>query len=170
MAQPGPPPSRLPLARPGLPCRPEGATEGEEVAAGPARWLIDGNNVMGSRPDGWWRDRRGAARRLVAELDRHPWPEGAEVTVIFDGPEWGPERAGPDAAADEPVVVHVVHAGAHRSADDAIVEAAGGLDSRLVVVTSDRALRERVRALGAEIVPSRTLLDRLDHGTPEPPR
>jgi predicted RNA-binding protein with PIN domain len=130
------------------------------VAPGPARWLIDGNNVMGSRPDGWWRDRRGAARRLVAELERHPWPEGAEVTVIFDGPGWGPEPEG----AEHQTVVQVVHAGRHRSADDAIVEAAGRQGSAVVVVTSDRGLRDRVRALGAEIVPSRSLLDRLGRG------
>ena len=38
------------------------------MSAGRTAWLIDGNNVMGSRPDGWWRDRRGAARALVGEL------------------------------------------------------------------------------------------------------
>ena len=34
-----------------------------------AEWIVDGNNVMGSRPDGWWRDRRGAQRRLVERLE-----------------------------------------------------------------------------------------------------
>ena len=33
-------------------------------------WLVDASNVIGSRPDGWWRDREGAARRLIAELER----------------------------------------------------------------------------------------------------
>lgn len=147
------------------------------MAPGPARWLIDGNNVMGSRPDGWWRDRGGAARRLVAELEGHPWPGGAEVTVIFDGPGGVKadaalaDPAGPEGeGADPPAVVQVVHAGAHRSADDAIVEAAGRQGSPVVVVTSDRGLRDRVRALGAEIVPSRSLLDRLARGEGERPR
>ena len=45
------------------------------------RWLVDGMNVIGSRPDGWWRDRRGAMRRLVEDLARL---EG-DVTVVLDG-------------------------------------------------------------------------------------
>ena len=141
------------------------------MASEPIRWLIDGNNVMGSRPDGWWRDRRGAARRLVAELQVHPWPEGAEVTVVFDGPG-GPEEDGPGPGPDPPdgraaagqAAVRVVHAGGRRSADDAIVDLAGRHEDPVVVVTSDRGLRDRVRALGAEVMPSRTLLGRLDGG------
>ena len=132
------------------------------MASGAGRWVVDGNNVMGSRPDGWWRDRRGAARRLVAELERHPWPEGAEVTVVFDGPGEDP--------GNEHRPVRVVHAGANRSADDVIVEEAGRGHGPVVVVTSDRGLRERVRALGAEIVPSGGLLARLERGEPERPR
>ena len=53
--------------------------------SGPSAWLIDGNNVMGSRPDGWWRDRRAAARRLVGELAGFAAREGVPVTVVFDG-------------------------------------------------------------------------------------
>ena len=132
------------------------------VASGTARWVVDGNNVMGSRPDGWWRDRRGAARRLVAELRRHPWPEGADVTVVFDGPGEEPD--------DESGPVRVVHSGRDRSADDVIADEAGRGDGPVVVVTSDRALRERVRAVGAEIVPSGGLLARLERGQPERPR
>ena len=44
--------------------------------------VVDGNNVMGSRPDGWWKDRAGAARRLVAQLGE--WP-AEDVIVFFDG-------------------------------------------------------------------------------------
>ena len=137
----------------------------------PVRWLIDGNNVMGSRPDGWWRDRRGAARRLAAELELHSWPEGAEVTVVFDGPGGTEDDGtGPDGAEGESAAVQVVHAGAHRSADDAIVGLAAADDRPVVVVTSDRGLRDRVRALGAEVVPSRGLLDRLGRGQARRPR
>jgi len=32
--------------------------------------VVDVANVMGSRPDGWWRDRAGAAARLHAEIVR----------------------------------------------------------------------------------------------------
>ena len=44
------------------------------------RWYVDAMNVIGSRPDGWWRDREGAIRRLVDEVprvgatdERHAW-------------------------------------------------------------------------------------------------
>jgi predicted RNA-binding protein with PIN domain len=109
------------------------------------RWLIDGMNVVGARPDGWWRDRAGAARRLVAELERWAAATGEPVTVVFDGRPaempagrvevaWAPRR-GPNAADD-------VIAG-WASAD----EDPGGLR----VVTSDAALANRVRAAGAGV-------------------
>ena len=50
-----------------------------------AEWIVDGNNVMGSRPDGWWRDRRGAQRRLVERLETFAGARDEPVTVIFDG-------------------------------------------------------------------------------------
>src|SRR5215204_67829 len=74
-----------------------------------ARLIVDGNNVMGSRPDGWWRDRAGAAARLVAALG--DWAQ-EDVLVVFDGPAPGDlaapprievrfaQRSGPDAADD----------------------------------------------------------------------
>ena len=49
------------------------------------RLLVDGNNVVGSKPDGWWRDRAGATRRLVAALQSLAARTGDEVTVVFDG-------------------------------------------------------------------------------------
>jgi hypothetical protein len=49
------------------------------------RWLVDGMNVIGSRPDGWWRDRAGAMRALAVELDRFADATGDQVTVVFDG-------------------------------------------------------------------------------------
>ncbi len=49
------------------------------------RLVVDGNNVLGSRPDGWWRDRPGATRRLVAELQELAARTGDRVTVVFDG-------------------------------------------------------------------------------------
>ena len=47
--------------------------------------FVDGNNVMGSRPDGWWRDRSAAARRLIAELDPIARGCGGEWMIVFDG-------------------------------------------------------------------------------------
>jgi len=49
------------------------------------RWIVDGMNVIGSRPTGWWRDRPGAMRGLVEELEAFAGQNGDEVTVVFDG-------------------------------------------------------------------------------------
>src|SRR5215218_5554461 len=49
-----------------------------------ARWLVDAHNVIGSRPDGWWRDRDGAARRLVAAVREWAAAEGASALVVLD--------------------------------------------------------------------------------------
>ncbi len=97
------------------------------------RWLVDGNHVMGSRPDGWWRDRPAAMRRLVAALERLAARE--EVTVVFDGEPR-------EVPADR---VRVRFAGPGRDADPASLE----------VVTSDAALAARVRAAGVAVVGAR---------------
>ena len=97
-------------------------------------------NVIGSRPDGWWRDRTGAMRRLVERV-----PEG--TLVVFDGRER-------DVGAPAGVAVRFAPV-----ADDLIAELAGPGD---VVVTSDRALADRVRARGAEVLSAGTFLRDLD--------
>jgi hypothetical protein len=122
--------------------------------------VVDAANVVGSRPTGWWRDRAGAAARLVEGVRRIA---AADAT----GPTWvvvleGDARAGA-AAADGPVAV--VHADG--SGDDAIVaatEAAHATSSsgRVLVVTADRGLRARVEAVGATTTGPRWLWDRLD--------
>ena len=57
-------------------------------------WVIDASNVIGSRPDGWWRDRAGATRRLVARLDRFAAETDEPVVVVLDaGPAPPAERA-----------------------------------------------------------------------------
>src|SRR3954466_11163390 len=48
------------------------------------RWMVDGMNVIGSRPDGWWRDRDGAMARLVDLLERFASRTGDDVTVVFE--------------------------------------------------------------------------------------
>ena len=105
------------------------------------RWLVDGNNVMGARPDGWWRDREGAMQRLVNALDDF----GEEVVVVFDGRER-------ELQAVRARVLFAPHA------DDLIADEAG---PGVTVVTSDRELAARARAAGAEVVGARALLDRL---------
>ena len=50
------------------------------------RWLVDGMNVIGTRPDGWWRDRDAAMLRLVDLLERWAAAEGEDVMVVFERP------------------------------------------------------------------------------------
>jgi predicted RNA-binding protein with PIN domain len=110
-------------------------------------FIVDGMNVIGSRPDGWWRDRGAARRRLVADLAR--LGDAAEITVVFDGrPTTGEE----DEAAATGVQVSFAPGGPN-AADDAIVAMVRGLvdPADTVVVTSDRALVERVRQLGTTV-------------------
>jgi uncharacterized protein YaiI (UPF0178 family) len=107
------------------------------------RWVVDASNVIGARPDGWWRDRAGAARRLVAALDGFAARTGDDVTVVLDAGEPPPsERA----------EVVVARRRGRDAADDEIVElleTRGGAGAR--VVTSDAELARRVRELGAEV-------------------
>ena len=46
--------------------------------------IVDGANVVGSRPDGWWRDRAGAAARLQAQLAAADLGY-AEVALVLEG-------------------------------------------------------------------------------------
>jgi hypothetical protein len=129
--------------------------------------VVDVANVVGSRPDGWWRDRAGAATRLLDALAVRAsagfpaegegplplvvsWPE---VVAVVEG------EARAAAAAEHPPVVVVA---APADGDGEIVAQTArlaALGRRVRVVTADRALSERVRAAGAvEVVgPSRLL-------------
>src|SRR4051794_32572876 len=107
------------------------------------RWLIDGMNVIGSRPSGWWRDREGAKRELAEELASFAERSGDEVAVVFDGRE--------PAERLEPPGIRVAFApGGPNSADDAIVALleADPDPGEVTVVTSDADLAERAQALG----------------------
>jgi predicted RNA-binding protein with PIN domain len=119
-------------------------------------WIVDGNNVMGSRPDGWWRDRPAAQRRLVDQLEAFAAARDVPVTVVFDG------RAH-DAGGGRRVAVRFARRAGRDAADDdvaALVERHPE-PATLVVVTSDAALAARVRAAGAEVVGAGTLLREL---------
>ena len=120
--------------------------------------VVDAANVVGSVPDGWWKDRAGAASRLLGSVGALAAAGvSAEVLALpFD--RWWPrwtvvlEGAARDAVrADEPVSV----VRAPGSGDDAIVEAArAAVDAGhtpVVVVTADRELRARVGELGAAV-------------------
>ena len=116
--------------------------------------VVDGNNVMGSRPDGWWKDRAGAARRLVEQIGA--WAQ-EDLIVFFDGAE------PPDMPAPEHVEVRYATRRGRDAADDdiAALVASHPHTKDLVVVTSDAALAGRVRDAGAEVVGARWLLDQL---------
>jgi hypothetical protein len=118
--------------------------------------VVDAANVVGSVPDGWWRDRPGAATRLRDAL------VGAAVAGV-DGPvEFVLVVEG--AAREVPGVDGVRVMGAPGSGDDAIVavvadavDASGASGRRVIVVTADRGLSGRVRALGAEVTGPRSV-------------
>ena len=116
--------------------------------------FVDGNNVMGSRPDGWWRDRSAAARRLLADLESIARGPGV-WTVVFDGPP-------PTLTRLQSGMLRVEYAarGGADAADDRIVELLSGLSrgTDALVYTSDRRLRERASALGARVEGAGALL------------
>ncbi len=106
-------------------------------------------NVIGTRPDAWWRDRHAAMVRLVDMLERWAASSGADVTVVFEQPPSPPIRS---------TVVEVAYAPRPRrdSADDEIVRllAAAAEPGAIRVVTSDLWLSDRVFAAGASVEPS----------------
>lgn len=107
-------------------------------------------NVIGSRPDGWWRDRHAAMVRLTRQLERWASEEGRHVTVVFEKPPDPPIRSAVIEIAAAP------RAGAD-SADDEIIRLVRD-DTRpheITVVTSDTTLVDRVRAGGANTYPAK---------------
>jgi predicted RNA-binding protein with PIN domain len=123
------------------------------------RWLVDGMNLIGSRPDRWWNDPDRAVRRLVEELGRYAAATGEDVTVVFD-------RQPPDVAAGAHGATLVAFASrrGRDAADDEIVRmvAEDPAPGTLTVVTSDRRLVERARRLGAQVVSSGWFRRRVD--------
>jgi predicted RNA-binding protein with PIN domain len=114
-------------------------------------------NVIGSRPDGWWRDRVGAQRRLVDELAGYGGEE--EVTVVFDGRPWEAEPGG----ARAPTVRFASRRGPNAADDDIVALVAAAPDpSAVTVVTSDADLSRRARALGAEVLGAGAFRRRLE--------
>ena len=101
--------------------------------------FVDAMNVIGSRPDGWWRDREGAIRRLIDEV--REWADD-DVTVVLDH---GPQDL--IGTVGHVTVVKAARKG-RDAADDEIVRLVGTGDT---VVTSDATLADRVRARGASV-------------------
>jgi predicted RNA-binding protein with PIN domain len=113
------------------------------------RWLVDGMNVIGTRPDAWWKDRHGAMIKLVGLLERWAAASGADVTVVFEQPPNPPIRS---------TVIVVAHAPRPRrdSADDEIIRilSCDTEPGSVRVVTSDLWLSDRVHAAGATVEPA----------------
>jgi predicted RNA-binding protein with PIN domain len=117
--------------------------------------VVDGANVVGATPDGWWKDRAGAARRLherllVADTSYD------EVVLVLEGRAKGGVPAGQD--------LHVTCIHARRDGDSCVVGVvteAVGRGEQVTVVTADRALRGAVEHLGAGVMSPSWLLDLL---------
>jgi predicted RNA-binding protein with PIN domain len=120
--------------------------------------VVDGHNVMGARPDGWWRDRPGAARRLLGRVRCLAAAEpGTPVVLVLDVAVPGlPEG---DHGG---VTVRYARRRGRDAADDRIVEDLAAMDGPVEVVTSDRALAARVTAQGARVTGAGAFLARLD--------
>ncbi|GGS45046.1 NTP pyrophosphohydrolase [Streptomyces griseoviridis] len=112
--------------------------------------IVDAANVVGSVPDGWWRDRRGAAERLRDRLAADGVPGRAgpvELVLVVEG-----------AARGVPSVPGVRVEDAPGSGDDHMVDLVARAGGRpVLVVTADRELRRRVTDLGAEVAGPRTV-------------
>lgn len=133
--------------------------------------VVDGANVVGSRPDGWWRDRAGAAARLRDQLAAlratgiqgayHGLPAGEQwswwprIVLVVEG------RARGTTALDGVEVV-----AAERDGDTEVVRVAeqarsARSEDHVVVVTGDRELRARAEAVGAGHLGPAALLELL---------
>lgn len=130
-----------------------------------AHVVVDAANVVGSRPDGWWKDRRGAAQRLVERLDLLAAAGVPAALLGLPGERWWPDwtvvTEGAARGAAGTGRVGVVPASG--SGDDTIVDVTRSLAAGTVaVVTADRGLASRVRDAGAAVVRPRALLELLD--------
>ena len=117
--------------------------------------VVDAANVVGSRPDGWWKDRPGAAARLHASLvgTRALAPH---IVLVLEGRA----RAGvPETASGDVEVVHAAADGDRRIVEEARRALTAG--QTVTVVTADRVLGEQVLGLGAQVLGPGWLLDRL---------
>jgi predicted RNA-binding protein with PIN domain len=110
------------------------------------RWLVDGMNVIGSRPDGWWRDRDAAMARLVDTLERWVAESGEDVTVVFE------RRASPPLRSSVIEIATAPRPKADAADDEIIRRLRADAEPAVVrVVTSDRLLADRAHAAGASV-------------------
>lgn len=120
-------------------------------------FVVDGMNVIGTRPDGWWRDRNAAMARLVDELERFSASSGDDITVVFERAPRPPLRS---------TVIEITHAPRPKpdAADYKILELVKAHENpaSLHVVTSDNWLADAARDAGAIVEPSEGFRSRLE--------
>ena len=121
------------------------------------RYLVDAMNVIGTRPDGWWRDRDAAMARLVDRLERWVASTGEDVTVVFE------RKPRPPLSSPLIEIAHAPKPGPN-AADQEIVRRVRADDepASIRVVTSDLVLTDLVRGLGATVEPAASFRDRID--------
>ena len=128
------------------------------------RVIVDGNNVIGSRPDGWWRDRPGAQRRLLGALQQLSARSGDRIALVLDG---RPAPDLPEGVHGGVLVAYARRAGRDAADDRIVEEVTRDRDPQsLLVVTSDRALAARVEALGAIVESAGSLIRELESELP----
>lgn len=140
----------MPVAAPFVP-------RAESGQDGVVHRVVDAMNVIGSRPDGWWRDRAGAVERLVGQVDR--WAERGDdrVTVML-------EREPRERLRAERVEIAWAGSPGANAADREILARLPDwlAEDEVVVVTSDRDLKAKAIAAGASVAPSRPFRAELD--------
>ena len=117
--------------------------------------VVDAANVVGTRPNGWWKDRAGAARNLHESLLVGDTTFD-EIVLVLEGGAKGGVKVGRDQH------VRTVHA--PKDGDSEIerqTRAAVEQGSRVTVITADNFLRARVQALGALAMSPTWLLSHL---------
>ena len=119
--------------------------------------IVDGANVVGSRPDGWWRDRAGAARRLQEQLLTAVLPYD-EVVLVLEGKARQGNPAGQDGRLR---TVRTTGSGDDAIVEEVMAQVDVGDGREVTVVTADRVLRDRVEGAGATSVSPSWLLDQL---------
>jgi len=120
-------------------------------------YVVDGMNVIGTRPNGWWRDRDAAMAQLVDQLERFSAASGDDITVVFERAPRPPLRS---------TVIQIEHAPRPKpdAADYKILELvkAHPTPTTLHVVTSDNWLADAARGAGAIVEPSEGFRSRLE--------